>query len=125
MAIGIIGQITGITVGPETGTVIEEMIVIKGMPIGIKIVVDPGIEMEAIETAPGRVPNPGVVLKTGMKTETRVETTIEIETDLSPNGTSVRNSNNAEDSLLSMTNNGHVFELNYADGKDFDMALNM
>ena len=74
----IIGPITGITVGPETGTIIEEMIVIKGMPIGIKITVDLGIEMEGIEAALGRVPNPGAVLKTGMRIEGRVETTIEI-----------------------------------------------
>ena len=37
------------------------MIVIKGMAIGTKIVVDLGIEMEGMEAAPGRVPNPGAV----------------------------------------------------------------
>ena len=83
VVIGIIGPITGITVGPETGTIIEEMIVIKGMLIGIKIMVDLGIEMGEIEAAPGRVPNPEAVLKIGMRVEGRVETTIEIETCLS------------------------------------------
>ena len=83
MVIGIIGPTTGTTVGRETGTITEEMIVIKGMAIGIKIMVDLGIEMEGIEAAPGRVPNPGTVLKTGTRVEGRVETTIEIETGLS------------------------------------------
>ena len=56
----------------------EEMIVIKGMAIGIKIMVDLGIEMEGIEAAPGRVPNPGAVPKTDMRVEGRVEITSEI-----------------------------------------------
>ena len=93
--IGIIDPITETTVGPETETVtemivgmtidqiIEEMIVIKGMTIGTKITVDLGTEMEGIETAPGRVPNPGVVPKTDMRIEGKVETTTEIGTGLS------------------------------------------
>ena len=84
VVIEIIGPITEITVGPETGTVTEmavgmtidqlteEMIVIKGMVIGAKIAVDLGTEIEEIEAAPGRVPNPGVVPKTDMKVEGRV-----------------------------------------------------
>ena len=81
--IGIIGPITGTTVETETETIIEEMIAIKDIPIGIKIAVDLGIEMEEIEVAPERVPNPGAVLKTGTRIEGRVETTIETETGLS------------------------------------------
>ena len=53
------------------------MIVIKGMAIGTKIAVDLGTEMEGIEAAPGRVPNPGVVPKTDMRVEGRVEKTTE------------------------------------------------
>ena len=55
--------------------IIEEMIVIKGMAIGTKIAVDLGTEMEEIEAAPGRVPNPGAVPKTDMGIEGKVEMT--------------------------------------------------
>ena len=95
MVIGIIGPITEITVGPDTGTITEmivgmtidqiteEMIVIKGMAIGPKITVDLGTKMEEVEVAPGRVPNPRAVPKTDMRVEGRVETTTEIGTGLS------------------------------------------
>ena len=95
MIIGIIGPITETTVGPETETVTEmivamtidpiteEMIVIKGMVIGTKITVDLGTDMEGIEAAPGRVPNPGVVPRTDMRIEGKVEATTEMETGLS------------------------------------------
>ena len=94
MIIGIIGPITETTVGPETGTITEmivgttidqiteEMIVIKGMAIGTKIMEDLGTEMEEIEATLGRVPNPGVVPKTDMRIEGKVETT-EMGTGLS------------------------------------------
>ena len=59
------------------------MIAIKGMVIGTKIMVDLGTEMERIEAAPERVPNPGVVPKIDMRVKVRVETVIETETDLS------------------------------------------
>ena len=42
-----------------------------------------------------------------------------------PNDTSDRNSNNTRDSLLRMTGNEHAYALDYANGEDFDMALNM
>ena len=58
------------------------MIVIKGMAIGTKITVGPGIEMEGAEAVPGKVPNPGMVHKTDMRTEGRVETMTEIGTGL-------------------------------------------
>ena len=92
VVIGIIGPITEIIVGPEKGTVTEmtvgmtidpfteEMIVIKGMATGTKIMVDPGIEIGGIEAAPGRVPNPGAIPK---RVEGRVEMTSEIGTGLS------------------------------------------
>ena len=95
VVIGIIGPITEITVGPETGTIAEmivgmtidqitkEMIVVKGMAIGTKIMVYLGTEMEEIEAVPGRVPNPGVVPKTDMRVEGIVETTTEMGTGLS------------------------------------------
>ena len=95
MVIGIIGPITEITEGPETGTVTErivgmtidqitkEMIVIKGMAIRTNIAVDLGIEMGGIQAAPGRVPNLEAVPKTDMRVEARVEITSEIGTGLS------------------------------------------
>ena len=96
MIVEIIGPITETTVGPETemaigmivGTTIdqitEEMIVIKGMAIGTKIAVGPGIEMEGTEAVPGKVPNPGMVHKTDMRIEGRVETTTETGLNLDP-----------------------------------------
>ena len=95
VAIEIIGPITEITVGPEIGTVIEMAIgttigqttegtiVIKGMVIEVKIVVDLGTEIGGIEVAPGKVPNPGAVPKIDTKVEGRVETIPEIGTGLS------------------------------------------
>ena len=95
MIIDIIGPITETAVGPETETVtemtvgmtidriIEGTIAIKDMTIGTKIVVDPGTEMEEIEAAPGRVPNPGAVPKTDTRVEGKVEITTEIGTGLS------------------------------------------
>ena len=94
MIIEIKGPITETTVGPETETVtemivgmtidqiIEGTIAIKDMAIGTKITVDLGTEMEEIEAAPGRVPNPGVVPKTDMRIEGKVEITTEIGTGL-------------------------------------------
>ena len=95
VAIEIIGPTTEITVSPEIGTVTEmtigitidqtteEMIVIKGMVIEVKITVDQGTEIGGIGVAPGKVPNPGVVPKTHLKVEVRVETIPEIGTGLS------------------------------------------
>ena len=62
----------------------EEMIVIKGMAIGTKIAVGPGIEMEGTEAVPGKVTNPGMVHKTDMRIEGRVETTTETGLKLDP-----------------------------------------
>ena len=42
-----------------------------------------------------------------------------------PNDVSGRNSNNAKDSLLRITDDGHTYDLDYTKGEDFDMALNM
>ena len=88
VAIGIIGPTTEITVGPTIDQITEEMIVIKGIAIGAKIMVDLGIEMEEIEAAPGKVLNPEVVHKTDTRVEGRVEITPEIGTgpslDLDP-----------------------------------------
>ena len=39
--------------------------------------------MEGIEAAPGRVLNPGAVLKTGMRIEGRVETTAHVKSQIS------------------------------------------
>ena len=91
----IIGPITEITVGPEIGRVTEMAIgitidqttegtiVIKGMVIEIKIMVDLGTEMEEIRLAPGKVPNAVAVPKKDMKVEGRVEMIPEIGTGLS------------------------------------------
>ena len=59
------------------------MIVVKGMAIGTKIVVDLGTKMEGIEAAPGRVPNPGAVPRIDTRIEGKVETTKEMGTGLS------------------------------------------
>ena len=95
MIIEIIGPITETTVGPEIETVTEMiigttidqitegMIAIKDMAIETKIVVDLGTEMEEIEAAPLRVPNPGAVSKTDMRIEGKVGITPEIGTGLS------------------------------------------
>ena len=42
-----------------------------------------------------------------------------------PNDNSGRNSNDMEGSLLSMTDDKHLYALDYANGEDFNMALNM
>ena len=96
MIIEIIGPITETTVGPETEMTIgmivgmtidqitEEMIVVKGMAIGTKIVVGLEIEMEGTEAVPGKVPNPGTVHKTDMRTEGRAEPTTETGLSLDP-----------------------------------------
>ena len=42
-----------------------------------------------------------------------------------PNDTSGRNSNNTEGSLLRMTGDEHLYALDYANGEDFNVALNM
>ena len=60
----------------------EEMIVIKGMVIEVKITVDLGTEIGEIGLATGKVPNPGVDPKTATKVEGRVETIPDIETGL-------------------------------------------
>ena len=90
VVIEIIGPITEITVGPEIGTVTEMaigttidqttegIIVIKGMVIEFKIMIDLGTEIGGIGVAPGKVPNPGVVPKTDTKVEGRVENIPEI-----------------------------------------------
>ena len=95
VAIEIIGPIIEITVGPEIGTATEMiigitmdqttegMIVIKGMVIEAKIMVDLGTEIGGIRVAPGKVPNPGADPKTDMKVEGRVEMIPEIGTGLS------------------------------------------
>ena len=92
----IIGPITETTVGPETEMAIgmivgmtidqitEEMMVVKGMAIGAKIVVDPGIEIEGTEAVPGKVPNPGMAHKTDMRTEGRAEPMTETGLSLDP-----------------------------------------
>ena len=79
VAIEIIGPIIEITVGPEKGTATEmaigitidqtkeEMIVIKGMVIEVKITVDLGTEIGGIGVVPGKVPNPAADPKTDMK----------------------------------------------------------
>ena len=70
-------------VGMTIDQIIEGMIAVKGMAIGTKIKVDLGTEMEGIEVAPGRVPNPGAVPRTDMRIEGKVETTTEMGTCLS------------------------------------------
>ena len=96
MVIEIIGAITEITVGPEIGAVTEMVtgipieqitegkIVVKGMVIETKIVVDQGIEIEirGIGVAPQKAPNPEAVPKTDTRIEGKVEMIPEIETDL-------------------------------------------
>ena len=57
---------------------------IKGMAIGTKIMVGPGLEMEGTEAVPGKVPNPGTVHKTEMGIEDRVETMTETGLKLDP-----------------------------------------
>ena len=88
VAIGIIGPTTEITVGLAIDRNTEEMIVIKGIAIGTKIMVDLAIEMEGIEAAQEKVPNPGAIHKTDMRVEGRVEVMTEIGTgpslDLDP-----------------------------------------
>ena len=42
-----------------------------------------------------------------------------------PNNTPDRNTNDAEDSLLRMTVTDQAYTLDYTDGEDFDMDLNM
>ena len=42
-----------------------------------------------------------------------------------PNDTSNRNPNNAENSLLRMTDDGHAYAADYTEGEDFDIALNL
>ena len=54
------------------------------MVIGARIMVDLGTEIEGIEAAQGRVPNPGAVPKTHTKIEGRVEMISETGTGLSP-----------------------------------------
>ena len=98
MATEITGPIIGITIDPtiETttemaiGTIIdqitEEKTVIKGMVTEIRIMVDPGREIEigGIGVAPVNVPNPEVVVdpKTEMRVGDRVEIMSEIGTGL-------------------------------------------
>ena len=94
VVIGIIGPITEITAGPEIGTVTEmvtgipidptteEKIVVKGMVIGIKIMVDPEIEIGGTGVAPEKVPNPEAVLKIDRRIGGRVEMIPEAGTGL-------------------------------------------
>ena len=96
VVIEIIGPITEITVGLEIGAIIEMVtgipidqitkgkVVVKGMIIETKIVVDLGIEIEigGIGVAPEKAPTPEAVPKTDMRTEGRVGTIPEIETGL-------------------------------------------
>ena len=42
-----------------------------------------------------------------------------------PNDTSNRNANNAEGSLLRMSDTDQTYSLAYTDGEEFDMDLNM
>ena len=81
----VIDLITEITVGPEIGTatemaidiiidqITEEMMAIKDMVIGAKIMIDLGTETEEIGVAPEKVLNLEAAPKTGMKAEDRVE----------------------------------------------------
>ena len=96
VVIEIIGPITEIVVGPEIGAITEMVtgipidqitegkIVVKGMVIETKIVVDLGIEIEIgeIGVAPEKAPTPEAVSKTDMRIEGRVEMMSEIETGL-------------------------------------------
>ena len=96
VVIEIIGPNTEITVGPEIGIVAEMvtgittdqitegMIVVKGMVIETRIVVDLGIEIEigGIGLAPEKAPTPEAVPTTDMRIEGRVEMLPEIETGL-------------------------------------------
>ena len=94
MIVEIIGPITETAVCPEIETIAEMIIgtttdqitegtiAIKDIAIGTKITVNLGTEMEEIEAAPGRVPNPGVVPKTDMRIEGKVGITTEIGTGL-------------------------------------------
>ena len=42
-----------------------------------------------------------------------------------PNSTPGRNTNDAKDSLLRMSDTDQTYTLDYTDGEDFDMDLNM
>ena len=70
-------------IGTTIDQITEGTIAIKDIAIGTKIAVDLGTEIEEIEAAPGRVPNPGVVPKTDMRIEGKVGITTEIRTGLS------------------------------------------
>ena len=70
-------------IGTTIDRITEGTKAIKDKTVGTKIAVDLGTEMEEIETAPGRVPNPGAVPKTDMRIEGKVGITTEIGTYLS------------------------------------------
>ena len=94
MATEITGPIIGITVdstietttemaiGTIIGQITEEMTVIKGMVTEIRIMVDPGREIEigGIGVAPEKVPNPEAVVDP--KTEMRVGDRVEIMSEI-------------------------------------------
>ena len=96
MIIEIIGPITETAVPPEIETVTEMIIgttidqitegtiAIKDIAIETKITVDLGTEMEEIEAAPGRVPNPGAVPKTDMMIEGKIGITTDLSLDPDP-----------------------------------------
>ena len=96
VAIEIIGPITEAIVGPKMetvtemtiGTIIDQTtegtIVIKGMVIEVKIVVDLGTETGGIGVVLGKVHNPEAVPKTDTKVEGKAEMMLEIETGQSP-----------------------------------------
>ena len=75
-----IGMKVGMTINQITG----EMMAIKGMPIGTKIVVGLGIEMKVTEAVPGKVLSPGMVHKTDTGTGGRAKTMIETDLKLDP-----------------------------------------
>ena len=74
---------TEMIIGMTIDQITEGMKAIKDITVGLKILVDLGTEIEEIEAAPGRVPNPGVVPKTDMGIEGKVGITTEIGTGLS------------------------------------------
>ena len=155
VAIEIIGPIIEITVGPEIGTVTEMAIgtaidqttegtiVIKGMVIEVKIAVDLGTETGV---APGnryksrRQSRDDTRNRDRSQSRSRSSSHVSTNRDRGryyrcneydefarecPNNTLGRNTNNAKDSLLSITDTDQAYTLDYTDGEDFDMDLNM
>ena len=74
----------GMTVGTTIVQIAGEMIAIKGMAIGTKIMIGPEIEMKETEAVPGKVLSPGMDHKTDTGTEGRAETMTETDLKLDP-----------------------------------------